>query len=104
MQFTTSILAVISLAIMATADLHYSGLCIDNVGGQKVFNDAATRAACGNYQVRNTGSAQWDTCPDCEIVTTGGLTYCHSAAQHIGGDELNHYCTKVNGAGGSLAD
>jgi len=65
---TATTLIVFTFTAIATADLHYSGLCIDKIGGQNVYNDVATRAACGNYQVRNTGGKQWDTCPDCTMV------------------------------------
>ncbi|KAK3209366.1 hypothetical protein GRF29_69g1545995 [Pseudopithomyces chartarum] len=100
----TLILSALSLfASIATADLHYSGLCVDYVGDQPVYNDAATQAACTAYKNRNTGGEQWDTCPDCAMQTVGGLPSCHSPAQHIGGDELSYYCEK-NGSGGSLAD
>lgn len=33
----------------------------------------------------------------------GNLNVCHSEARHIGGDEMNYYCEKINGAGGSWA-
>jgi hypothetical protein len=65
----TLILSALSLfASIATADLHYSGLCVDYVGDQPVYNDAATQAACTAYKNRNTGGEQWDTCPDCAMV------------------------------------
>lgn len=43
------------------------------------------------------------------ILTTeqkviGNLNVCHSDGWHIGGDEINYYCEKINGAGGSLAN
>lgn len=69
MRFSSTILFAFSMASFAVADLHYSGLCVDKVGSQNVYNDAATRAACDNYKARNTGSKQWDTCPDCEMVS-----------------------------------
>lgn len=109
------------LAPLVSADLHYSGLCVDKVGGESVYNHDATVKACGNYLMRNTGNKQWDQCPDCGMVryywlkamaihdannyqaNKGGLDFCHSEGMHIGGDELSYYC-KLNGAGGSLAD
>ncbi|KAF2686263.1 hypothetical protein K458DRAFT_363962 [Lentithecium fluviatile CBS 122367] len=103
MHFSTTAILAFTFASIASADLHYSGLCVDRVGGQNVYNDAATKAACGNYLMRNTGSKQWDTCPDCVMQNKGGVDFCHSEAQHIGGDELNYYC-KLNGAADSLAD
>ncbi|KAF1976234.1 hypothetical protein BU23DRAFT_551708 [Bimuria novae-zelandiae CBS 107.79] len=105
MHFSSTIVltTLTLLAPLVTADLHWSGICIDQKGGQSVYNDAATKAACAAHSKRNTGSKQWDICPDCTIKTVGGLTHCNSAAKHIGGDELNYYC-KQNGAGASLAD
>ncbi|PSN73966.1 hypothetical protein BS50DRAFT_4763 [Corynespora cassiicola Philippines] len=91
------------LAPLVSADLHYSGLCVDKVGGESVYNHDATVKACGNYLMRNTGNKQWDQCPDCGMANKGGLDFCHSEGMHIGGDELSYYC-KLNGAGGSLAD
>ncbi|KAF2634776.1 hypothetical protein P280DRAFT_511664 [Massarina eburnea CBS 473.64] len=102
MRFTSTFVAF-AMASFATAAVHFGGLCVDNVAGKNVYNDAATKDSCINYQVRNTGSKPWDTCPDCTVKEVGGLTYCNSEAKHIGGDELNYYC-KQNGADGSLAD
>jgi hypothetical protein len=62
---TISTFAFISLT---SAALHNSGLCTDTIGGQNVYNSAATIAACNSYKLRNTGSEQWDTCPDCVMV------------------------------------
>ncbi|KAF2443217.1 hypothetical protein P171DRAFT_464786 [Karstenula rhodostoma CBS 690.94] len=104
MHFTSNVIfATTLLAPLVAADLHWSGLCVDTIGGQTVYNDAATKAACAAYAGRNTGSKQWDTCPDCVMQTVGGLPSCNSPAKHIGGDELNYYC-KQNGAGGATAD
>ncbi|KAE8154638.1 hypothetical protein BDV25DRAFT_135806 [Aspergillus avenaceus] len=94
---------IAALAAGAVADLHYTGFCVDTDGGVDAYNRAATEKACAAYKNRNTGSKQWDTCPDCTVKSDQDiLYYCDSAAQHIGGDELNYYC-KQNGAGGSLA-
>lgn len=65
--------AIISIAALlapfTAAELHTNGVCVDWVGGAAVYNAAATEAACGNYLMRNTGSEQWDTCPDCKMVS-----------------------------------
>jgi len=39
-----------------------------------------------------------------EQKVIGNLNVCHSEGWHIGGDELNYYCEKINGAGASMAD
>ncbi|KAF2174730.1 hypothetical protein K469DRAFT_725304 [Zopfia rhizophila CBS 207.26] len=96
-----TLVAFLSTSVLA--DLHASGLCVDNISGKSVYNADATTQACTSYLNRNTGSKQWDTCPDCQVSTVGGLTFCHSEAWHIGGDELSYYC-KQAGADGSLAD
>lgn len=56
------------LAPFTCADLHSDALCVDKIGGQIVYNEAATIAACKLYRNRNTGGKQWDTCPDCAMV------------------------------------
>ncbi|CCD44420.1 hypothetical protein ACHAPC_002499 [Botrytis cinerea] len=95
-------IALLSLASFTLADLHTNGICVDYKGGANVYNADATAATCTNYKNRNTGSKQWDQCPDCTMITTG-IPHCQSADWHIGGDELSYYC-KQNGAGGSLAN
>ncbi|PYI07083.1 hypothetical protein BO78DRAFT_469380 [Aspergillus sclerotiicarbonarius CBS 121057] len=97
-------LLVAAFATGTLADLHYTGLCYDSPGsGVKVFNKAATEKACTYYKNRNTGSKQWDQCPDCTLLNDQSLLYyCKSEGQHIGGDELNYYCG-LAGADGSLA-
>lgn len=108
------------LAPFVAAELHNSAICVDYKGEVAVYNEAATNAACGNYRVRNTGDNKWDKCPDCEMVShlerpaltlltaaqkvIGNLNVCHSEDEHIGGDEINYYCEKINGAGGSWAN
>ncbi|KAF2736255.1 hypothetical protein EJ04DRAFT_562675 [Polyplosphaeria fusca] len=87
----------------AFAALHFSGVCINIEGGANVYNEEATKNACAAYQTRNTGEKQWDTCPDCEMTTIGGVELCHSGEQHIGGDELYYYCQQA-GAADSMAD
>ena len=62
----------------------------------------ATECACGYYKNRKTGTKQWDRCPDCTFDANAGE--CHSNDWHIGGDEMNHYCTKYCGAQGSEAN
>ncbi|KAF4540329.1 uncharacterized protein LTHEOB_9425 [Lasiodiplodia theobromae] len=112
-----SVVALLLLAAgTAYADLHKAAACVSNrrsspVGGTgwsvsynwqtsyEVLPDA-TKCACDYYKQRNTGSNQWDTCPDC---TFDGLT-CNSAAKHIGGDEMTYYCEKKCGAAGAEAD
>ena len=121
MRTTSAILLLTALITpFVAADLHSNAVCVDWKGGVAVYNDAATTAACGNYQVRNTGDEQWDQCPDCEMVSDslhcswelktdqeqrliGNLNVCHSDGSHIGGDEINYYCETINGAGGSMA-
>ncbi|KAJ5205917.1 hypothetical protein N7491_003459 [Penicillium cf. griseofulvum] len=97
-------LIVAALAAGAFADIHTQGVCIDTPGkGVEVYNRAATEKACGAYKNRNTGSNQWDQCPDCTIKNEKDLLYyCESQGSHIGGDELHYYCTQ-NGAGDSVA-
>ncbi|KAL0933664.1 uncharacterized protein CTRU02_210463 [Colletotrichum truncatum] len=101
---------ITALLVSVEAKLHDYGACVRNriitpIGGtpwsvsynwDKTYQvmPEATRCACDYYRQRNTGTMQWDTCPDC--VMEGDL--CHSAEWHIGGDELNHYCTKFCGA------
>ncbi|KAF7954165.1 hypothetical protein EAE96_005296 [Botrytis aclada] len=95
-------IVLLSLASFALADLHVNGICVDEKSGVNVYNADATAKTCTNYKNRNTGSEQWDTCPDCTMITRG-IPHCESADLHIGGDELNYYC-KQSGAGGSLAN
>jgi hypothetical protein len=123
MHFTapTFVALVTLLAPFVSADLHHSGVCVSKTGGQNVYHDAATKAACDAYSKRNTGDKQWDQCPDCAMVSSpsngitgvranrrqqqviGNLNVCHSDGWHIGGDELDYYC-KQNGAGGSMSN
>jgi hypothetical protein len=70
MRTQTSLLALFALiAPFVSADLHSDGVCVDVVGGQNVYNVVATIAACTAYLNRNTGGEQWDTCPDCTMVS-----------------------------------
>jgi hypothetical protein len=70
MRTQSSLLALFALiAPFASADLHSDGVCVDVVGGQNVYNGVATTAACTAYLHRNTGGEQWDTCPDCTMVS-----------------------------------
>ncbi|KAF2190387.1 hypothetical protein K469DRAFT_697661 [Zopfia rhizophila CBS 207.26] len=94
---------IASLASSVLGDLHNAGICVNKVGGQSVYAKDATLQACSSYLNRNTGSKQWDTCPDCQTVDKQGMTYCASNDWHIGGDELNYYC-KQAGASDSLAN
>ncbi|KAJ4986132.1 hypothetical protein SVAN01_08396 [Stagonosporopsis vannaccii] len=105
MRSTSTILLLATLlAPFVAADLHSDAICYDKKGGASVYNEAATKAACGNYRVRNTGNKQWDQCPDCEMRVIGNLNVCHSDGWHIGGDEMSYYCTKINGASASAAN
>ncbi|OLN97768.1 hypothetical protein CCHL11_07903 [Colletotrichum chlorophyti] len=109
-----SILTNFSIIVSAIARLHNSAVCIDAVRHGSTgngtpwglgygawtsyaINTAATDCACKYYKRRNTGNKQWDQCPDCEF---NGLE-CYSYGWHIGGDEMNHYCTKYCGAEGN---
>ncbi|CAI6337613.1 unnamed protein product [Periconia digitata] len=96
---TTTFLATLlfTLTSRTAAELHTNGVCYKSVGGQAVYDEAATVASCGNYFMRNTGGEQWDTCPDCVMVKTGAMNHCNSAGWHIGGDEWTYYC-ELNGA------
>ncbi|OJJ52558.1 hypothetical protein ASPSYDRAFT_51970 [Aspergillus sydowii CBS 593.65] len=102
LKFQTLIIATVATG--AIADLHVQGVCIDTPGqGVEVYNRLATEKACEAYKSRNTGSEQWDQCPDCTILNEKDLLYyCESKDGHIGWDELNYYC-KQNGAGDSVA-
>ncbi|KAI4956697.1 hypothetical protein J4E91_000910 [Alternaria rosae] len=103
MRFSVVLSALsVLMGSFVTADLHREGLCVDEVGGQYVYNADATTKACDAYLKRNTGGQQWDTCADCKMTEVGKLNLCQSLGNHIGGDELNYYC-KENGAGNSLA-
>ncbi|KAH7006750.1 hypothetical protein EDB80DRAFT_684019 [Ilyonectria destructans] len=98
------------------AGLHNAAVCVENVkvthkGGYPwklsydwnetyEINTAATQCACNYYLHRNTGNHQWDKCPDCTFDGTA----CNSAGWHIGGDEMNYYCTQKCGAQGSEAN
>jgi hypothetical protein len=69
MRTSTALIAFCTLVtFFVSADLHSDAVCFDNIGGQNVYNEAATKAACTSYLNRNTGSEQWDTCPDCTMV------------------------------------
>ncbi|KAB8227621.1 hypothetical protein ETB97_010612 [Aspergillus alliaceus] len=95
-------LLIAALTAGVVADLHTTGVCIDQKGAD-VYNRAATEKACAAYKKRNTGNEQWDQCPDCTLKNERDLLYyCESAGKHIGGDELHYYCTQ-NGAADSVA-
>jgi hypothetical protein len=69
MRTSSTLLGLFALvASFVSADLHSDAVCFDSVGGQNVYNEIATRAACTSYLQRNTGGEQWDTCPDCTMV------------------------------------
>ncbi|KAL0577470.1 hypothetical protein V5O48_004539 [Marasmius crinis-equi] len=110
MKFTVaSVIVALGAITGALADLHDFAWCRDlkpaeslKKGGSYVDNNDATRSACHAYQARNTGSNQWDTCPDCTVGLSGDSMVCRSAGKHIGGDEFEYYC-KQAGASGSGA-
>ncbi|TGO44906.1 hypothetical protein BELL_2433g00010 [Botrytis elliptica] len=83
------------------ADLHTRGWCTDfkQVGYIKSTpnNNGATKAACAAYKKRNTGTQQWDTCPDCtpQQLANSPDFICLSPLNHIGGDEWNYYCLQA---------
>ncbi|KAG4422437.1 hypothetical protein IFR04_004461 [Cadophora malorum] len=105
MQFASVIVGL--LASTVAADLHTRLICLNY--SQSVLgpgtstaatNDPATIAACNAYRRRNTGTKQWDTCPDCTVVQNNEIKACESLGKHLGGDEFNYYC-KQNGANAS---
>ncbi|KAH7152242.1 hypothetical protein B0J13DRAFT_673297 [Dactylonectria estremocensis] len=116
MQFTTTVFALLLAASGSLAKLHNAAACVNNIRESPVGGTPwsvsytwaksydimldATRCACNYYHNRNTGNKQWDKCPDC----TFDGTVCNSGAWHIGGDEMNYYCTKKCGAQGSVAN
>ncbi|TQN68379.1 hypothetical protein CSHISOI_07115 [Colletotrichum shisoi] len=111
---------LVSLAAMtgvAVAKLHDAAVCVTarqygstgngtpygiTYGSYKDYQilPEATKCACNYYKNRNTGNKQWDKCPDCNY---DGLQ-CVSNGWHIGGDEMNYYCSKKRGAQGSEAN
>ncbi|KAG9959936.1 hypothetical protein KCU61_g6992, partial [Aureobasidium melanogenum] len=106
-------LLVAALAYGVDAKLHSTAVCVTGrtsspVGGsawsvsynwQKNYEIdlKATQCACDHYKRRNTGNNQWDKCEDC---TFDGLQ-CNSAEWHIGGDEMEYYCSEKCDAQGS---
>ncbi|KAF7193186.1 hypothetical protein HII31_05412 [Pseudocercospora fuligena] len=116
MQFLTTALLAASLATVSFGKLHNAAVCVKDRSvrpfGGTPFSPShnwlkdyeilpeSTKCACEYYHNRNTGDKQWDKCPDCSF---DGFQ-CNSAGWHIGGDEMNHYCTKYCGAEGSEAN
>ncbi|KAH9882757.1 hypothetical protein J1614_000123 [Plenodomus biglobosus] len=106
MKLLNVALAITPFIGFATADLHKFAVCIYGltstpIGGSpfsvsynwaKKFsiNSEATKCACDLYRQRNTGTNQWDVCPDCTY--NAEYAQCESAGYHIGGDEMKHYC------------
>ncbi|KAN0090129.1 hypothetical protein V8E51_018708, partial [Hyaloscypha variabilis] len=88
------------LAGRSLADLHQNAVCIDSTDAGDVLNVDATTTACGYYFMRNKGTEQWNTCPDCIMLDTPSI-HCNSEAWHIGGDEITYYC-KLAGASNAL--
>ncbi|KAG7148289.1 hypothetical protein HYQ46_002851 [Verticillium longisporum] len=92
MHYLYSTLAVaLMLAGGALADLHNVTVCVTNRKSAPIG---------GTGWSRNTGNKRWDKCPDCTFDGLG----CNSAGWHIGGDEMNYYCSKKCGAQGSEAN
>ncbi|KAF2712186.1 hypothetical protein K504DRAFT_452414 [Pleomassaria siparia CBS 279.74] len=104
MQLTTVFLATLACATGAFANLHAYAWCQDQgfegINETAKENNAATAAACAAYKNRNTGTKQWDTCPDCSPGFRGDVRVCNSPAKHIGGDEWNYYCRKAGASYG----
>ncbi|RAL65859.1 hypothetical protein DID88_005522 [Monilinia fructigena] len=95
-------LVLLTLTSLTVADLHTNAICIDVAkSGAYIYNSGATEASCGNYKRRNTGSKQWDQCPDCYMKTSTGIPHCRSDNSHLGGDEITYYC-RQNGAANAL--
>ncbi|KAF6817776.1 hypothetical protein CSOJ01_02213 [Colletotrichum sojae] len=101
MQFSTVLFAAVALATGISADLHTRGWCADRDIDLKSgvesnpANADATQKACDRYKARNTGTQQWDKCPDCKTSLRGDLLVCNSVGKHIGGDEWDYYCKQV---------
>ncbi|CAI7638537.1 unnamed protein product [Penicillium glandicola] len=112
----TSVPLLVLLAGSAAAKLHSVAVCVSDrkysaIGGtafspsnnfavQYEILPEATKCACDFYKQRNTGSNQWDQCPDC----TFDGNYCRSADWHIGGDEFTYYCEDLCHAQGAEAN
>ncbi|KAF9874877.1 hypothetical protein CkaCkLH20_07571 [Colletotrichum karsti] len=101
MQFSIALLSVVACATGVAANLHLYAYCADRVfegiNESNPENNDATQVACDKYKARNTGTQQWDTCPDCTTSLRGDVLVCNSLAKHIGGDEWDYYC-KNSGA------
>ncbi|KAF5526661.1 hypothetical protein CGCA056_v002704 [Colletotrichum aenigma] len=118
MHFSTAALLLLSLATRVFGDMHEWAFCVRDrkeapIGGTPFspsyswskdyeVDTTATQCACTMYKNRNTGSNWWDTCSDCVYDET--QLGCHSAAVHIGGDEMTYYCEEKCGAEGAEAD
>ncbi|CZR61325.1 uncharacterized protein PAC_11221 [Phialocephala subalpina] len=116
MQFSTIFIAMLATSsstlaspTMQKRDLHSSLYCVDvtpaqnfQVGEEVTENNDATVAACAAYKNRNTGTNQWDTCPDCIASQSGDVTTCNSAAKHLGGDEMTYYCKQAGADRGQI--
>lgn len=69
MQLSNTLAVLFPLLNVASAALHNAGICVDWTNDVAVYNADATQKACGNYKMRNKGDEQWNTCPDCIIVS-----------------------------------
>ncbi|KAK0120272.1 hypothetical protein ONS95_011677 [Cadophora gregata] len=111
MQFSAVLIAILAAAPGVLADLHSFAWCYDTipaknfkVGPSTKDRDDVTQKACARYRARNTGTKQWDTCPDCTMGINGDSSnvVCRSNGKHIGGDEWAYYC-KQEGANAASA-
>ncbi|EMD65280.1 hypothetical protein GGP41_010197 [Bipolaris sorokiniana] len=102
MKFSITLPVIAAILNVASADLHYGGICADWPNGAATYNQGATQKACDSYFRRNTGNEKWDKCPDCKMADKGGISICTSYDWHMGGDEWEYYC-KMHGAGGAIA-
>ena len=68
MKFSITLPVIAAILNVASADLHYGGICADWPNGAATYNQGATQKACDSYFRRNTGNEKWDKCPDCKMV------------------------------------
>lgn len=90
------------------AKLHNVAVCVTNrkyseIGGTpfspsytwskdyEILPDA-TKCACDLYKQRNTGSNQWDQCPDCTFVRSFYLFYNRQDNSQYLGWKLLQFC------------
>ncbi|KZL64632.1 hypothetical protein CT0861_07513 [Colletotrichum tofieldiae] len=96
-------IGLVSCVSGVCANLHNFCACGKRHGSNSVqdaywdFDTDITTYACDRYSKRNTGSKQWDSCPDCKMDTYAmdgwaGTPSCFSFKFHLGGDEFDYYC------------